>query len=89
MAWWVGWLVPATACALFTFSVFNSANEIPGRTSHREPMVTTLLSNQSYLVCVPDSFQKGQNNLSSVTFDLTNRSGATSRMYSFPRSRMN
>ena len=37
MAWFVGWLVPATACALLTFLVFNSGNAIPGRSSVTEP----------------------------------------------------
>jgi len=89
MAWFVGWLLPATACALLTFSVFNSGNEIPGRSSSREPMAATMFSNQSYLVGLPDGFRKGQNDLSSVTIDWTNRSGSTSSMPSFPRNRMN
>ena len=89
MAWFVGWLVPATACALLTFSVFNSGNEIPSRSSGREPMVATMLSNQSFLIPAPESPWKGQNELSSVTFDWTNRSGSTSSIPSFPRNRMN
>ena len=89
MAWFVGWLVPATACALLTFSVFTSGNSIPGRSSRPEPMVATMLSNQSFLVPAPEGPWKGQNELSSVTFDWTNRSGSTSSMPSFPRNRMN
>jgi hypothetical protein len=89
MAWFVGWLVPATACALLTFSVFTSGNDISGRSASRAPIVATMLSNQSFLIPAPESPWKGQNELSSVTFDWTNRSGSTSSMPSFPRNRMN
>jgi hypothetical protein len=89
MAWFVGWLVPATACALLTFSVFTSGNTIPGESSGPEPLVATRLSNKSFLLPTPENPWKGQNELSSVTFDWTNRSGSTSSMPSFPRSRMN
>jgi hypothetical protein len=90
MAWFVGWLVPATACAVLTFSVFISGNELPGRSSRQAPLVATLLSNQNYLTPAPDSFRQGQNSLLSLTFDLTtNRSGPTSTISAFPRSGMN
>ncbi|MGB7769773.1 MAG: hypothetical protein WBN22_13095 [Verrucomicrobiia bacterium] len=89
MAWFVGWLVPATACALLTFSVFTSGNVITARTARHEPKVATMLSNQSYLVSAPDILRPGQNILSCVTFDLTNRSGSPSSITAFPRSRMN
>jgi hypothetical protein len=75
MAWFVGWLVPATACALLTFSAFISGNE-PSR-SHSAPLIATL-SNQSFPAPAPDSFRQGQNELHSVTFDLTNCSGSAS-----------
>lgn len=89
MAWFVGWLVPATACVLLTFLVFNSGNPISGRVYRHNPMVATMLSNQGLLVPAPESHWKGQNELSSVTFDWTNRSGSTSSMPSFPRNGMN
>jgi len=89
MAWFVGWLVPATACALLTFSVFTSGNGIPGQPSRPEPLMATMLSNKSFLAPAPESPWKGQNELSSVTFDWTNRSGSTSSMPSFPQNRMN
>ncbi len=89
MALLVGWLVPATACALLTFSVVSSGTNIPGQLSRQEPTVATLLSDPNYLGSAPDGFQKGQNDLSSVTFDWTNRSGCTSSMFSLPRSRVN
>lgn len=89
MAWFVGWLVPVTACALLTFSVLISGNGIPGRSPRPEPLAATMLSNKSLLVPAPENPWKGQNELSSVTFDWTNRSGSTSSMPSFPRNRMN
>jgi hypothetical protein len=88
MAWFAGWLVPATACALLTFSVFTSGNELD-RSSRHAPMMATLLSNQSYLMSAPDSFRRGQNDWSSVTFDLTNRSSSTSAISAFQRNRTN
>ena len=88
MAWFVGWLVPATACALLTFSVFTSGNEL-GRPSRHAPLMATLLSNQSYLTLAPDGFRQGQNDWSSVTFDLTNRSGSTSAISTIQGSRTN
>jgi hypothetical protein len=89
MAWFVGWLVPATACVFLTFLMFNSGNAIPGRSVRYNPNDATLLSNQGFLMPTPASPWKGQNELSSVTFDWTNRSGSTSSMPSFPRNRMN
>jgi hypothetical protein len=89
MAWFVGWLVPATACALLTFSILDSGNAISGHLAPGEPMVTTMLSNQGFQVSAPDSPWKGQNYLSSVIFDWTNRSGSTSSITSFPRNRIN
>lgn len=89
MAWFVGWLVPATACALLTFSILGSGNAISGRLSHGEPVVTTRLSNPGFRVPAPDSPWKGQNYLSSVIFDWTNHSGSTSSITSFPRNRIN
>jgi hypothetical protein len=89
MAWFVGWLVPATACVLLTFLMFNPGTPIPGRSIRHNSMVATMLSNQSILGPALESPWKGQNELSSVTFDWTNRSGSTSSMPSFPRNRMN
>jgi hypothetical protein len=89
MAWFVGWLVPATACAMLTFSIFNSGNLVSGQSFRRAPMAATMSGNQGYLVLAPDSLRKGQNDLSSVTFDWTNRSGSTSSIPSFPHNRLN
>lgn len=88
MAWFVGWLVPATACALLTFSVFTSGNEL-GRSSRHAPLMATLLSNQSYLALAPDGFRRGQNDWMSVTFDLTNRSGSASTLSTIQDGRTN
>jgi len=85
MAWFVGWLVPATACAVLTFSVFTSGNDFPSRSSHE----TGLSSNWNYLTPATDSFHRGENNLLSVTFDLTNHNGAASMISSFQGSRTN
>ena len=89
MAWFVGWLVPASACALLTLSAFTSGNELPGRSACQPSVVATLLSSQNYLTPAPDNFQDGQNNVLSVTFDLTNRSGSASSIPASTRSRMN
>lgn len=86
MAWFMGWMVPASACALLTFSVFSSGNQMPGRSAGLAPEQSR---NQNYLALAPDSFQRGQNNLLSVTFDWTNCSGSTTTITSRPRSRMN
>ncbi len=89
MAWFLGWLAPATACALLTLSVFNSANSLPGRSPRHEPLVAMMLSNQNYVVYAASAFQSGQNDLPAVTFDCTNRSGSTSGVNPYVRSRMN
>ena len=88
MAWFLGWLAPATACALLTLSVFNSGNSLPSSSSRHEPMVAMMMSNR-YAAYVSGAFQSGQNDPPSVTFDRTNRSGSTSSINSFLRGRMN
>ena len=88
MAWFLGWLAPATACALLTLSVFNSGNSLPGSSSRPAPMVAMMLSNR-YAAYVSGAFQSGQNDPPSVTFDRTNRSGSTSAMPAFLPGRMN
>jgi hypothetical protein len=88
MAWFLGWLAPATACALLTISVFNSGNSLPSKSSCHEPMVAMMLSNR-YAAYVSGAFQSGQNDPPSVAFDQTNRSGATSSISSFLQGRMN
>jgi hypothetical protein len=89
MAWFVGWLVPATACVLLTGMMFNAGNAVPSRSFRHNPMVANMLSNQYFLLPAPENSWNGQNEVSSVTFDWTNRSGSTSSMPSFPRNRMN
>jgi hypothetical protein len=86
MAWFLGWLAPATACALLTLSVFNSANSLPGRSPRHEPLVAMMLSNHSYAACVSGAFQSGHNDPPSITVDWTNRSGSTSSLNPFVRS---
>ncbi len=88
MAWFLGWLAPATACALLTISVF-SGNSLPGGSPRHEPAVAMMLSNQNYAAYVSGAFQSGQNNPSSVTLGWTNRSGSNSSMNSILRGGMN
>ena len=88
MAWFLGWLAPATACALLTLSVFNSGNSLPSSSSRHEPMVAMMLSNR-YAAYVSGTFQPGHNDPPSVTFDRTNRSGSTSGLPSFLPGRIN
>jgi len=88
MAWFLGWLAPATACALLTLSVFNSGNSLPSSSSRHEPMVAMMMSNR-YAAYVSGAFQSGQNDPPSVTYDRTNLSGSTSGMPSFLQGRMN
>ncbi len=88
MAWFLGWLAPATACALLTLSVFNSGNSLPGNTSRHEPMVAMMLSNR-YAAYVSGAFQSGQNDPPSVALDWTNRSGSASSMNSILRGGTN
>ena len=71
----VGWLVPATVCALFTLMVFRPGNGLP--LDDKSP-VGTVLSNANYAAFSANSPQSEQNHLSGVTFDWTNRSISTS-----------
>ena len=89
MAWFLGWLAPATACALLTLSAFSFGNSLPGSSSRHDPMVAMVLSNQSYAAYVSGAFQRGQNDPSAVTIDWTNRSGCTSSVNALMRGRMN
>lgn len=81
MAWVLGSLMPATACVLLTFSVFNSENR--GVLLHRAPMTAMVLSNQNYAAYAADNFRETQNGLSAVTFDWTNRSNFNSSIAPF------
>lgn len=81
MAWWLGSLVPATACLLLTLSIFSPGNY--GNTSHHEPMIAMIMSNQNYAAYASDNFREAQNSLSAVTFEWTNRSVSPSSMSPF------
>src|SRR5208282_3650419 len=78
----LGWLAPATACALLTLLVFNSSNGLPAAPSSHGTMMAMILSNQNYAAYAPDGSQNVQNRLSSVTFDWTN-SGTSSSSIRF------
>lgn len=86
MAWVLGSLAPAAACALLTFSMFNSGNGFHHGTAAEMVLIS---SNQSHANYAPDGSRMRENNWSTVTFDWTNRSSFTSSIPSFPRSRMN
>jgi hypothetical protein len=82
--WLLGWLAPATACVLLACSVLNSGTGVSNGASQHGPLLAMSLSNLSYAPYAPANYRSGQNDLTSVTFDWTNRSGSTSSM-SFPR----
>ena len=79
IARFLGWLTPATACLLLLFLVLNPRNTASSSLSRQEPTLATIMSNQSYAVHFVNH-RMGQNDLSAVTFDWTNRSGSTSSM---------
>jgi len=81
MAWWLGSLIPATACLLLTLSVFNPGN--PGNLPRHDPVIALILSNQNYAAYAADNFRPAQNNLPGVTFEWTNRSVSPSTMAPF------
>ncbi len=85
MAWFAGWLVPATACVLLAFFAVTSGNNASGHASLR----TGVLSDRIHLPPVPASSDQGENNLLFVTFDLTNRTGSTSSIAPFSPREMN
>jgi hypothetical protein len=81
LAWLLGSLVPAAACLLLTFSIFNAGN--PGISLRHEPLAAMILSNQSYAAYASDNFRAAQNNLAAVTFEWTNHSVSHSSMSPF------
>jgi hypothetical protein len=81
LAWWLGSLVPATACLLLTLSIFNPGS--PGHSRGHDPMIAMILSNQNYAAYASDNFRGGQNNLSGVTFEWTNHNVSPSSMAPF------
>jgi hypothetical protein len=81
LAWWLGSLVPATACLLITFSIFNPANV--GNSPRNQPMIAMILSNQNYAAYASDNFRVAQNNLSAITFEWTNHNVFPSSMSPF------
>src|SRR5689334_2253963 len=58
----VGWLTPATACALLALLAVNPQNAMPVG-GYRSPSILAMLSNQNYAVSMT-SRQSEQNNLS-------------------------
>lgn len=79
-----GWATPATASALLTFLILDSANSLPPGAT-RGPSILAMMSNQDYAV-FETSQQSAQNNLSLFTFDWTNHAVSNSTMRSFSHS---
>jgi hypothetical protein len=79
-----GWATPATACALMTFLIMNSASPVPMGASNAASTLA-MLSNQEYAV-IETSQQSAQNNLTLFTFDWTNHGVFNSTMRSFLHS---
>jgi hypothetical protein len=88
-AWLVGSLAPVGACALLTLLVFNSGTGFPAGSARHEPMLATVLSNQSYAAYVADGPQSVQNRLFSVILDWTNDGGSTSNLHFTPFAKPN
>jgi len=85
VAWVLGSLAPATACALITLAVFNQGNY--SDSSRPAPMLAMVLSNQNLAAYASGNDGQSQNSLFSVTFDWTNHGGLTSSMPSYSRKR--
>jgi len=85
----LGWLAPATACALLTLLVFNSGNGFPAGSSSHGTMAAMILSNQNYAAYASDGSQNEQNRLSNVTFDSTNRGTSSSSIRFTPFTKPN
>ncbi|HEY5296447.1 MAG TPA: hypothetical protein VIK59_00825 [Verrucomicrobiae bacterium] len=85
VAWLLGSLAPAAACALLTLSIFDSGNS--GNLLSRQPVTEMILSNQNDAAYAAGNFSGAQNTLSSVTFEWTNRNGFTSSMAPFSHNR--
>lgn len=83
----VGWLTPATACALLALLAMNPENTLPAAGS-RSPSILALLSNQNYAVSVTGR-QSEQNNLSFFTSDWTNASNSGSTPAFAPLRKLN
>jgi len=85
----LGWLVPATACALLTLLVFNPANNLPGGSNGRGVTMAMVLSNQNYAAYASDGSQNVQNRLAGITFDSTNRGSSPSSIRFTPFAKPN
>jgi len=85
----LGWLAPATACALLTLLVFNTGNALPAGSGSHGMTVAMILSNQNYAAYAPDDPQSVQNRLATATFDWTNRGISTPNMRFTPFTKPN
>jgi len=85
----LGWLAPATACALLTLLAFNSSNGLPAGSSSHGMTVAMILSNQNCAAYASDGSQNVQNRLATVTFDSTNRGASSSNVRFTPFTKPN
>ena len=86
---WLGWMAPATVCALLTLLVFNSGTGLPVGSGSHGTMMAMILSNQNYAAYTPDDPQNVQNRLATVTFDWTNTGISTSSIRFTPFAKPN
>jgi hypothetical protein len=86
----LGWLVPATAALLLTGVLVNQ-HIGPAASSQpdAEPLVATIMSNQSAAAYFTHGFQREQNALPADTFQFTNGAGFTSSIHSLWAPRVN
>ena len=82
-SWFLSWLVPATACALFVSSALTSGSGI-AKGPRREPMLAMVLSNQNYAVYAATAGGQRENAPRPDTFQWTNLSSSTSTMRLMP-----
>lgn len=82
----LAWLAPAAAALVLSCLLLNQRNgPLSYGTSSTQPIVATIMSNQSAPPYLPGSFQREQNQhnrLPSATFEWTNGNGSTSSIRS-------
>ena len=69
------WLAPSTVCMLLALAVLRQEGA-PGSPVHN-PIISTLLSNQTATAYVANGSDPLVRNILSATFEFTNRNGST------------
>ena len=73
------WVVPAMACFLFTcLMISHNGPASLSESGTRSPLMGVILSNQSYVAYLPNSYQPANNRVD--TFEWTNGSRSTPSM---------